>query len=90
MAGLSGSLQGDALEDGITTGLRDLMKVMKSKDQVSIKPFIFLQLLYMRFPHFAEKNEHGAPMQQVSRNNVSYQTRIHLSSFRKGKDCKPA
>lgn len=64
MAGLSGSLQGDSLEDGITTGLRDLMKVMKSKEQVSIKPFIFLQLLYMRFPHFAEKNEHGAPMQQ--------------------------
>merc|ERR1711881_386903 len=33
-------------------------------DQVSIKPFMLLSLLYMRFPHFAEKNEHGAPMQQ--------------------------
>lgn len=64
MAGLSGSLQGDSLEDGITAGLRDLIKNMKAKDQVSIKPFMLLSLLYMRFPHFAEKNEHGAPMQQ--------------------------
>merc|ERR1712136_81761 len=64
MGGLSGSLQGDSLEDGITAGLRDLIRNMKAKDQVSIKPFMLLSLLYMRFPHFAEKNEHGAPMQQ--------------------------
>lgn len=27
--------------------------------------YIFIKALYQAFPHFAEKNEHGVPMQQV-------------------------
>jgi len=64
MASLGGMAGGD-LDGGITAGFRDLVKEMNAQTQPSIKPFIFLQLLYMRFPQFAEKNDHGHPMQQV-------------------------
>nr|CAB3267544.1 ubiquitin carboxyl-terminal hydrolase 14-like [Phallusia mammillata] len=64
-SGLMGSLGGGSnLDDSITASFRDLVKEMKAQTQPTIKPFFFLQLLYLRFPHFAEKNEHGHPMQQ--------------------------
>jgi len=48
----------------ITNELGSIMKVLSAKDQVSFQPFLFLQYIYKRFPQFAEKNDHGVPMQQ--------------------------
>ena len=53
------------MDDSVALGFRDLISQLKSNDQMSIKPFAFLQLIFMRFPHFAEKDDHGRPMQQV-------------------------
>nr|XP_009862176.1 ubiquitin carboxyl-terminal hydrolase 14-like [Ciona intestinalis] len=65
--GLMSSLTGGStggIDESVTTGFANLIQNMKSGSQASIKPFLFLQLIYMRFPHFAEKTEHGVPMQQ--------------------------
>ncbi|XP_076805979.1 ubiquitin carboxyl-terminal hydrolase 14-like [Clavelina lepadiformis] len=64
MASLGMTSAGAEMDDTVTASFRDLVRDLKSNEQSSIKPFMFLQLLYMRFPHFAEKNDHGQPMQQ--------------------------
>jgi len=50
-------------EDSITAALRDLYKSME-KSSAAIPPIIFLQVLHMVFPQFAEKGENGGYQQQ--------------------------
>jgi len=49
--------------DSITAALRDLYKAM-DKTGEAIPPIIFLQVMHMVFPRFAEKGEHGSYQQQ--------------------------
>uniref|UniRef100_H2Y5T7 Ubiquitin carboxyl-terminal hydrolase n=1 Tax=Ciona savignyi TaxID=51511 RepID=H2Y5T7_CIOSA len=63
MSSLAG-MSGGNLDESVATGFANLIENLKSGSQASIKPIMFLQLIYLRFPHFAEKNEHGHPMQQ--------------------------
>ncbi|XP_067677847.1 ubiquitin carboxyl-terminal hydrolase 14-like [Haliotis asinina] len=49
--------------DSITAALRDLYKTMEMSSS-AIPPIIFLQVLHMVFPRFAEKSEHGGYQQQ--------------------------
>ncbi|XP_041358082.1 ubiquitin carboxyl-terminal hydrolase 14-like [Gigantopelta aegis] len=49
--------------DSITAALRDLYNSM-DRSGASIPPIIFLQVLHMAFPRFAEKGEHGGFQQQ--------------------------
>ena len=53
------------MDDYVAAGFRDLIKQLKNNDQMSVKPFAFLQLIFLRFPHFAQKDDNGRPMQQV-------------------------
>ncbi len=62
---MPGSGDPNVLGRRITKELGQIMKVLSNKDQVSMRPLMFLQYVYMRFPQFAEKNERGIPMQQV-------------------------
>ena len=47
------------------TALRDL-NVSMDRSATAIPPIIFLQVLHMAFPRFAEKGEGGGYVQQVS------------------------
>ncbi|XP_028402508.1 ubiquitin carboxyl-terminal hydrolase 14-like isoform X3 [Dendronephthya gigantea] len=59
-SGLSRNAPG---EQTILAGLKDTFhKINENSD--SFPPFFLVQALYQAFPHFAEKNEHGVPMQQ--------------------------
>lgn len=49
--------------DSITAGLRDLITSMDKSGQ-AIPPIVFLQVLHMAYPQFAEKSEHGGFQQQ--------------------------
>jgi len=49
--------------DSITAALRDLYKAM-DKTSTALPPIIFLQVLHMVFPRFAEKGEQGGYQQQ--------------------------
>ncbi|XP_012938302.1 ubiquitin carboxyl-terminal hydrolase 14 [Aplysia californica] len=49
--------------DSITAALRDLY-ISMDKTSTSIPPIIFLQVLHMVFPRFAEKGENGGYQQQ--------------------------
>ena len=57
---------GPAMDDSVAMGFRNLIQQLKNNDQMSIKPLTFLQLIFIRFPHFAQKDDQGRPMQQVS------------------------
>lgn len=46
------------------TALRDLYNSM-DKSGAAIPPMIFIQVLHMAYPQFAEKSEHGGFAQQV-------------------------
>lgn len=48
----------------VTAALRDLYELMDKG--LSIPPIMLLQVLQMIFPRFAEKNENGTFVQQVS------------------------
>lgn len=61
---MPGSGDPTVLGKRITKELGEIMKVLSNKDQVSMRPLMFLQYVYMRFPQFAEKNDRGIPMQQ--------------------------
>jgi len=64
LALMDSSRSSSVLDKEITSQLGYIMKVLDSKKQTSFKPLLFLQYIYMRFPQFAEKNDHGVPMQQ--------------------------
>ncbi|XP_060570508.1 ubiquitin carboxyl-terminal hydrolase 14-like [Ruditapes philippinarum] len=49
--------------DSITAGMRDLVSSMDKSGQ-AIPPIVFLQVLHMAYPQFAEKSEHGGFQQQ--------------------------
>lgn len=49
--------------DSITAGLRDLFSSMDKSGQ-AMPPIVFLQVLHMAYPQFAEKSEHGGFQQQ--------------------------
>ncbi|KAK3580958.1 hypothetical protein CHS0354_006985 [Potamilus streckersoni] len=49
--------------DSITAALRDLYNTLDKKAE-PIPPIIFLQVLHMSYPRFAEKGENGSFMQQ--------------------------
>ncbi|KAL4237112.1 Ubiquitin carboxyl-terminal hydrolase 14 [Mactra antiquata] len=49
--------------DSITAGLRDLVISMDKSGQ-ALPPIVFLQVLHMAYPQFAEKSEHGGFQQQ--------------------------
>ncbi|XP_048762249.1 ubiquitin carboxyl-terminal hydrolase 14-like [Ostrea edulis] len=54
---------GISTADSITAALRDLYNSM-DKTGAAIPPIIFLQVLHMAYPQFAEKSEHGGFAQQ--------------------------
>ncbi|XP_062583237.1 ubiquitin carboxyl-terminal hydrolase 14-like [Saccostrea cucullata] len=54
---------GISTADSITAALRDLYSSM-DKTGAAIPPIIFLQVLHMAYPQFAEKSEHGGFAQQ--------------------------
>jgi len=56
--------QQDQLGSSIAVALGGIMKTLQEKKQATFNPFLFLQLIYSKFPRFAEKNERGIPMQQ--------------------------
>jgi len=66
----------DTLGKKITAELGNIMKILSSKEKVSFKPLFFLQYIYSRFPQFAEKNEHGTPMQQDANEFLSELLRL--------------
>ncbi|XP_053393894.1 ubiquitin carboxyl-terminal hydrolase 14-like [Mercenaria mercenaria] len=49
--------------DSITAGMRDLVSSMDKSGQ-ALPPIVFLQVLHMAYPQFAEKSEHGGFQQQ--------------------------
>lgn len=54
---------GISTADSITAALRDLYSSM-DKAGAAIPPMIFIQVLHMAYPQFAEKSEHGGFAQQ--------------------------
>lgn len=54
---------GISTADSITAALRDLYNSM-DKAGAAIPPMIFIQVLHMAYPQFAEKSEHGGFAQQ--------------------------
>lgn len=48
----------------LCVGMRDLLVAMEKSSQ-AIPPIVFLQVLHMAYPQFAEKSEHGGFQQQV-------------------------
>lgn len=54
---------GISTADSITAALRDLYNSM-DKSGAAIPPMIFIQVLHMAYPQFAEKSEHGGFAQQ--------------------------
>nr|XP_022315941.1 ubiquitin carboxyl-terminal hydrolase 14-like [Crassostrea virginica] len=55
---------GVSAADSITAALRDLYNSMDKKPGGAIPPMIFIQVLHMAYPQFAEKSEHGGFAQQ--------------------------
>ena len=49
----------------VSLALRDLYNSMDKKPGGAIPPMIFIQVLHMAYPQFAEKSEHGGFAQQV-------------------------
>ncbi|XP_052776253.1 ubiquitin carboxyl-terminal hydrolase 14-like [Mya arenaria] len=49
--------------DSITAGMRDLVVSMDKSGQ-AVPPIVFLQVMHMAYPQFAEKSEHGGFQQQ--------------------------
>lgn len=53
------------------TALRDLYTAMNDTS-AAIPPIIFLQVLHMAFPRFAEKGEGGGYVQQVWLRKIAF------------------
>lgn len=53
------------------TALRDLYTAMNDSS-AAIPPIIFLQVLHMAFPRFAEKGEGGGYVQQVWLRKIAF------------------